>query len=209
MGEVRNAERTQKNILEAARREFFDKGFKGARIESIAKNAGVKKQLIYHYFKGKAELLEAVLADATTGDPEWVYQIPDHPLHFAEHRYKVNSQARADFIRFTAWEALELREEPTSWNKGGELALQSYVTYWKAQKEKGLVPSDIEPELLTLALTALTTFPIIFGSIAKIITGSESTDHEFQERWSTFLTKLSASVLTKQPGAENEHDELD
>lgn len=195
MGEIRNAERTQKNILEAARREFFDKGFKGARIESIADNAGVKKQLIYHYFKGKAELLEAVLADSTTDEPDWVAQIPDNPRHIAEHRYKVNSQARADFIKFTAWEALELGAEPTSWNKGGELALRSYAAYWKAQSEKGVVPSDLEPELLALALTALTTYPIVFSNIANIVTGSESTDPDFQARWAAFLTKLSEHIL--------------
>ncbi|WP_276354841.1 TetR/AcrR family transcriptional regulator [Cohnella caldifontis] len=198
MGEIRNAERTQKNILEAARKEFFDKGFKGARIESIAENAGVKKQLIYHYFKGKAELLEAVLADSTTSEPEWVSRIPDHPLHIAEHRFKVNSQVRADFIKFSAWEALESRENPASWNKGGEAALQSYAAFWKAQKEKGVVPPDVEPELWALALTALTTYPIIFGNITQIITGCESTDPEFQSRWSTFLTRLSESILTKK-----------
>jgi AcrR family transcriptional regulator len=196
MGEVRNAERTQRNILEAARREFFDKGFKGARIESIAENAGVKKQLIYHYFKGKAELLEAVLAYSATGEPEWVSQIPDHPLYIAEHRYKVNSQVRADFIRFSAWEALESPAEPTSWNKGGELALQSYVAYWKAQRENGHVPPDLDPELLALAVTALTSYPIIFGNITKIMSGCESTDPDFQARWSAFLTKLSAYMLT-------------
>lgn len=197
MGEIRNAERTQKNILEAARREFFDKGFKGARIESIAESAGVKKQLIYHYFKGKTELLEAVLAYSTTSEPEWVSQTPDNPLHIAEHRYKVNSQVRADFIKFTAWEALELRAEPTSWNKGGELALQSYAAYWKDQKEKGVVPRELEPELWALALTALTTYPLIFSNITSIMTGVESTDPEFQARWSTFLTKLSESILNK------------
>ncbi|KHF34601.1 HTH-type transcriptional repressor NicS [Paenibacillus sp. P1XP2] len=203
MGEIRNAERTQKNILEAAQREFFDKGFKGARIEAIAENAGVKKQLIYHYFKGKAELLEAVLAYSATSEPEWVSQVPDNPLHIAEHRYKVNSQARADFIKFSAWEALETRAEPTSWNKGGELALQSYASYWKDQKKKGHVPSDLDPELLTLALTALTTYPIVFSNITRIITGLESTDPEFQARWSAFLTKISGHLLTPSDEAES------
>ncbi|SFB52141.1 transcriptional regulator, TetR family [Cohnella sp. OV330] len=198
MGEVRNAERTKKNILDAAQKEFFDRGFKGARIESIAEKAGVKKQLIYHYFKGKAELLEAVLANAATTEPEWVSQIPDNPVHIAEHRYRVNSQARADFIRFAAWEALESWAEPTSWNKGGELALQSYAEYWKVQKEKGVVPPVIEPELLTLAITALTVYPIIFGNITKFITGCDSTDPDFQARWSTFLTQLSGRLLEKQ-----------
>lgn len=155
----------------------------------------MKKQLIYHYFKGKAELLEAVLAYSATSEPEWVSQIADNPLHIAEHRYKVNSQARADFIKFSAWEALESQPEQTSWNKGGKLALQSYTEYWKNQREKGHLPQDFEPELLALAIAALTTYPIIFSNITKIITGCESTDPEFQTRWSAFLINLSAHIV--------------
>lgn len=195
MGKIRNAERTQKNILEAARNEFFNNGYKGARIESIADIAGVNKQLIYHYYKGKKELYEAVLANMATSGPEWANRIPDDPLHIAEHRYNVNSKSRADFIRFTAWQALESQADQTSWNKSGELALQSYVAYWKDQKEKGVLPPDLEPELFALAITALTTYPIIFSSIAKIFTGSDVSDSEFQKRWSAFLTNLSGHVI--------------
>ncbi|MGG1644390.1 TetR/AcrR family transcriptional regulator [Paenibacillus sp. NRS-1782] len=64
-------------------------GVEGARIESIAENAGVKKQLIYHYFKGKTELLEAVLANFATSEPEWVSQIPDNPVYIAEQKLAV------------------------------------------------------------------------------------------------------------------------
>ncbi|GIO27958.1 TetR/AcrR family transcriptional regulator [Ornithinibacillus bavariensis] len=195
MGKIRNAERTQKNILEAARNEFFNKGFKGARIESIAENAGVKKQLIYHYYKGKKELYEAVLANLATSGPEWATRVPDNPQHIAEHRYNVNSKERADFIKFTAWQALESQADQTSWNKSGELALQSYVAYWKEQKDKGVLPPDLEPELLALAITALTTYPIIFSDIAKIFTGSDESDPEFQRRWSEFLTNLSGHII--------------
>ncbi|UUZ81798.1 TetR/AcrR family transcriptional regulator [Paenibacillus sp. P26] len=155
----------------------------------------MKNQLIYHYFKGKPELLEAVWAYILTEESEWISQIPDNPLQVAEHRYKVNSQARADFIRFTAWEALESQSEQTPWNKARKQALQSYSDYWKAQSENGLVPKDLDPELWTLAMAALTTYPIIFGDVTKMVTGCESTDPDFQSRWSIFLTNLSAHVI--------------
>lgn len=195
MGELRNAERTHKNILEAARKEFFEKGYKGARIEAIAKNAGVKNQLIYHYFKGKAELLEAVFANFKTDEPEWVSRIPDNPLHIAEHRYKVNSQERAEFVRFTVWESLDPHIGQTPWKKVREQDLQSYVAYWKAQSENGLLSSNLEPELMAVAVTALASYPIIFSDVIKMITGCESTDPEFQTKWAAFLTKLSAHLI--------------
>lgn len=52
-------------ILEAAEREFGDKGLDGAKIQSIAHSAGTSKQLIYHYFESKERLYEIILRDMT------------------------------------------------------------------------------------------------------------------------------------------------
>jgi AcrR family transcriptional regulator len=51
-------------ILDAAEEEFAEKGVSGARVERIAARADVAKALIYYYFKGKDELLKAVIARA-------------------------------------------------------------------------------------------------------------------------------------------------
>lgn len=48
----------KKRILKAAAQEFAEKGFDGARVDTIAKNAMVNKALIYYYYKNKEELLE-------------------------------------------------------------------------------------------------------------------------------------------------------
>ena len=50
--------KAQERILEAAEREFVDKGFQGAKLGEIAKQAGVNKTLIYYYFKDKEKLYE-------------------------------------------------------------------------------------------------------------------------------------------------------
>ena len=51
------------SIVEAARTVFAAKGFDGTAISDIAKEAGTSDGLIYRYFNGKRELLEAVLND--------------------------------------------------------------------------------------------------------------------------------------------------
>lgn len=48
-------------ILEAAREEFFQKGFMSARIEDVAKTVGVTKGTVYLYFETKEALFEAVV----------------------------------------------------------------------------------------------------------------------------------------------------
>lgn len=64
---VRDKEATIPAILAAAEAEFARYGLAGARVETIAKNAGVTKGLIFHYFHNKEHLFEAVLQQA--GEP--------------------------------------------------------------------------------------------------------------------------------------------
>ena len=58
---VRDKEATLGAILSAAEAEFSRYGLPGARVAEIARNAGVTKGLIFHYFESKEHLFEAVL----------------------------------------------------------------------------------------------------------------------------------------------------
>jgi TetR/AcrR family transcriptional regulator len=60
----RNREVTVPAILAAAEIEFATHGFAAARTESIAARANVVKGMIFHYFKSKEGLFEAVLERA-------------------------------------------------------------------------------------------------------------------------------------------------
>jgi TetR/AcrR family transcriptional regulator len=48
-------------IMRSAKKEFSERGFSGARMSKIAKNAGVNKALIHYYFKDKETLYLEVL----------------------------------------------------------------------------------------------------------------------------------------------------
>jgi TetR/AcrR family transcriptional regulator len=61
---TRDPERSQAAILLAARQEFVEHGFSGARTGEIAKRAGVPQGLLYHYFESKEALFGAVMNDA-------------------------------------------------------------------------------------------------------------------------------------------------
>jgi len=206
MGEVRNAERTRNNILAAARKEFFENGYTGARLEAIAVRAGVKKQLLYHYFKNKEELFEVLLDQLTVKEPEWASQNPTDPVHIAEHRFKVNAQLRTDFLRFATWEALEKQPEQPIRKKRRQEVLHSYVDDIKAKQAAGLVPTDLDPVLLTLAIVSLSNYPLILGDVTKMVTGNESTDPQFQERWGNFLTQLSRRIFHESNSFDDHHE---
>ncbi len=64
---VKEAERvsdkasTVNRILDSAIAHFGAKGLEGARVERIAEDAGVSKQLLYHYFLGKEDIYSEIL----------------------------------------------------------------------------------------------------------------------------------------------------
>lgn len=61
---VRDAEATQRRILDAAKKEFARKGLGGARVDDIAERAKANKRMIYHYFESKENLFQRVLEEA-------------------------------------------------------------------------------------------------------------------------------------------------
>lgn len=66
-GKRRNEERslrTRKLILEAAYAEFSARGLGGARVDEIARQAGINKRMLYHHYGNKDALFLAVMEEA-------------------------------------------------------------------------------------------------------------------------------------------------
>jgi len=53
---------TKERILHAAKKEFAERGFDGARMGSIARRANANQALLHYYFKSKEKLYEEVLS---------------------------------------------------------------------------------------------------------------------------------------------------
>jgi AcrR family transcriptional regulator len=56
-------EHARERIVQAATREFALRGFDGARIDAIARSAGVNKALLYYYFPNKRELYRRLVLE--------------------------------------------------------------------------------------------------------------------------------------------------
>ena len=55
---------TMERILEVARKEFLEKGYQGARMQSIADQAGINKASLHYHFDSKDKLFEAIFEEA-------------------------------------------------------------------------------------------------------------------------------------------------
>jgi len=57
----KNKIETKKKIMEAAYKEFAERGFDGARMQKIAERAKINKAMLHYYFKDKETLYETVM----------------------------------------------------------------------------------------------------------------------------------------------------
>src|SRR5207344_2004374 len=105
-----DAEKTKRDILATATKEFAKNGLNGARIDAIAARTSTTKRMIYYYFGGKEQLYIAVLereyqkirtAEAALGlealDPEQAIR------RLAEFTFEYD-HANPDFVRLVAIE---------------------------------------------------------------------------------------------------------
>jgi TetR/AcrR family transcriptional regulator len=74
------AKLTRAGILKAALREFAQLGLAGARVDVIARRAGVNKQVLYYHFGNKEDLFRATLASV------YDHRLPDEIISVAQKR---------------------------------------------------------------------------------------------------------------------------
>ena len=55
---------TIKRIKHSAEKIFYEKGFNGARVSEIAKDAEVSKSLLHYYFRTKEQIFRIIIEDS-------------------------------------------------------------------------------------------------------------------------------------------------
>ena len=71
-------------ILAAALEVFAERGFQAARLEEVARRAGVSKGALYLYFETKADLFRAVVTDAISPNLERVKMMATAAVPFEQ-----------------------------------------------------------------------------------------------------------------------------
>jgi AcrR family transcriptional regulator len=66
----RRADERPQELLDAALAVFVERGFAAARLEEVARRAGVSKGTVYLYFSGKEDLLKALVQSAIVPEIE-------------------------------------------------------------------------------------------------------------------------------------------
>ena len=179
----------KKRIVEAAADEFARVGYEGARIERIAAAAECNRSLVYFYFKDKAGLFEAALAEAAEYREK---QMAAQPATLADgliYWFRQN-WAEPRRIRLIMQEALappaagDVPERRRRYH-------EKQLAVVKAFQTAGLLRSDIAPNRLLTLFLAVTSFPACFPRVASVSLGTDDPG-DMQEEWSRLLADLAA-----------------
>jgi AcrR family transcriptional regulator len=186
----RDPEGTRRRILQAALAEFAGRGFSGARIQSIARRAGVNARMLYHYFGEKEDLYRAIRRWRFAEHP--VRPEADlQPLAAQMAGWFANAAANPDWVRLNEWESLEAGERPVVEEEERRRRWEVAVQRLRAQQAAGQLALDLDADLLMLVMVALTTFPTAFPPMVRMITGLSPGDRRFQRRYRAFLQRLT------------------
>ncbi len=192
----RDPEGTQKRILAAALKEFAAKGPAGARVDEIARLAGVNKRMLYHYFGSKEDLYREVYRRKLQEKTQAVTEQPPDLLESLPYWFE-DMLRDPDWVRLLGWQALSQGPEgAVAHEERGTLYAQSLAWVREAQVD-GSVPNDLDPDLFLLAALAMNIFPIAFPQITRDIAGTDLTDPELRVRFAGFLRALGKHLRDK------------
>ncbi len=191
--------RTSTRILKAATKEFCDKGYAGARMEGIAKRAGVSKQLVLHHFKSKENLYNEVhnlLRSPAFQSLELADYLSVSPSDLLADRFIRRSKS-LDYQRFLTWEAAGVRNKPLPGERARKQNVDLRSRSIKLLQSAGHLPADMDHRMIHLAVVALASYPLSFTEITRLITGRSCTDPKFQQDWVKFLRQLGLFLSSK------------
>ena len=202
------------DIMDAAVREFVEKGYEGASMESIARRAGLTKGGVYHHFRSKDEIMLAanqrylepvlaVMADLRSRQP------PVRGLRIFIRYYLRYWSRRPQELVFSFLSVAKMLASPLMWPLIEEY-LQGMLAYYEeifceGQRRGELKPHDAHSRALVLnsALDSVACYLVMCRDMKPLATARQ------MER--VFLDEILAenSCGTAKNAKERETDGTD
>jgi TetR/AcrR family transcriptional regulator len=191
-------------ILIEAVRLFGEKGYEGTSLQSIADAVGVRKQSLFHHFKSKAELRQAVLTDLFV---HW-QQKPPNLLADASSGYKRFTATMEALVKFliedtgrAQFALREMLDRPVESRKLLAEELHPWTTmltnYIQMGKDTGVIRPDVNPEAYPILIMMMATSAVAIGSVASAMTDTE-TESSIEPRIKE-LVRIAGNSLFNEP----------
>ena len=160
-------EERRRQILQAAVRAFARKGYHACRVSDIAKEAGVAYGLVYHYYRSKETLLEAIFKETWGAMLETIRSVEELDEPAREQVRKVTEIVLRTWKRDPELVRVLVREVTRSTQLQEEteeidLAYRALQRIVEQGQQTGEFRSDLDARL---------TATIWYGALEEILTG--------------------------------------
>jgi len=194
---------TEDKIFEAATRVFTEKGFDGARMHEIARQAGINKALLHYYFRSKEKLFDAVFSKLAANllekftpllSPDMSFEEKIH-FFFREHISFLNQNPQLPIFILN-----ELNRNPRRIKKIFEKAdLDKIFNMLASQHPKEIAKYNITrqsmPQIMT-SIAAMSVFPFVArGIIDEILRKQKKDFNSFIEERKEFAPEFVLAAL--------------
>lgn len=159
---LKKADRTRRQLLEAALRVIGRKGFAAATVDEIVREAGVSKGVAYYHFKNKESLVENIIAQEIAtiegllkdvvdreGDP--TRALVSMLQTFAEHLFDHQDLAR--LLSTEIWRG------GRAWSQQMRSGLQAVIDMVSQElqrgKEMGTVRAEVDPTFAAASIVGM------------------------------------------------------
>ena len=155
---------TKKRLFDAAMDLIGERGFTDASVDEIVERAGVAKGTVYYHFAGKAELLEALIADRLRplidDFDEAAAAHADNPRAAIEALVRAELEFLSERSSFSKLLLTEMWREDRLWRKTLVLLRQELLTVVRTVIARGIESGDfrddIDPDFGASALFGMT-----------------------------------------------------
>ncbi|MFF0499709.1 TetR family transcriptional regulator [Nocardia aobensis] len=168
---TRNPEAKRQQLFDAALTEFAEFGLAGARIDRLAKRAGISAGLVYSFYKGKDELFDAIfdmIVDTT------VASVPLDADRLPEYAGQLHDAGRAhpEVTRFLMWYHL-LRGDSAQRASVAESMRAKVEAIEQAQQRGTVTTAHPAAHILALVLTVANMWHQPAEDIARLVPESQ------------------------------------
>jgi AcrR family transcriptional regulator len=178
-------ERTRASVFAAGVAEFAAHGLAGARVDRIARNAGVDKKAIYLYFGDKRALFEAVLAHELSRLAEAVPLEPGDLPGYVRRLFDYHRQ-HPEYLRLMQWEALEF----TAGEVPGEPGRSAHY-----RRRVAALSGEEDPASLWLTLAGMATWAFTVPQLTRMVLGGDATALDSYQEWVVeYARRLAATA---------------
>lgn len=196
---------TVDRILEAATQHFGAKGLEGARVDCIARDAGISKQLIYHYFSGKDEIYSELLHRISLQNYTRLLEIDFDDLEPREAIRQFLTQLRREYevsplsanitLDQMLHDGAQIRRNPRA-DRLREQLLAKLGGVIERGRDQGLFNDRITPVALhvmgVIVMHGSHSYPPLFGKYAApTLTG----DERHSDYWADYAVDFFLSAL--------------